>query len=171
MRFKVLSLLVAAGLGLGGLTACSSPSPEEKVSQAVQIIKKDGHKVDEVPDPGNRNKLTSNAGWETETEKQKKRKVNGKTVTVKKNTRVIEVVIVIPSSNCKVEVEALMDGDLEAYYADEGRDQNGKEIELPQDFPADSPSPKDLKDYLAKHKDRFSFCVDKPYKASTHAND
>lgn len=168
---KVLLALAALGLVLG-VTACGatpSPHPDKQAQQLTQVvrhIKADGHKIDEAPDAASGAKVL-NVGWETETEK-KKHKSHGKTITVKKNIKIAEVVVVIPGSNCKVELEALLEGDPSAYYADEGRNQYGNEMELPSDFPADHPSPRNLKDYMNQHKGMFSFCIGKPYKASTH---
>jgi hypothetical protein len=179
VRSKALLILAAVVALVLGMSACGNKTtttdPDTRVKQVVQHIKADGHKVDEIviavnPRTGEEEKR-ENAYWETETEELKKRKSKGKTITVKKNTKIAEVVVVIPGSNCKIEVEALLDDDLTTYYADEGRDKYGKEMSLPNDFPGDSPSPRELKDYMNKHKNMFAFCISQPYKASTHSDD
>jgi hypothetical protein len=148
--FAVLLTIVIGA----ALTACASA--EEQVATAVQTLKNNGHKIDQVP--GERNKLVNYARWETE-----------------QQTTVVEVVVVIPKSNCKVEMQIEEDafGSLGAPYADEGRDKNGKEMDLPGDFPTDNPSPEQLEDYLTKGsgKDMFAFCANESYAPSKHSDD
>ncbi|HET6746626.1 MAG TPA: hypothetical protein VFH06_00790 [Candidatus Saccharimonadales bacterium] len=138
-----------------------------QVQQFVQTLQKAGHRIDQVSDV---TPARLNAGWETET-KEKTRKVSGKAYKVTKNTKVAEVVVVAPSSNCKFELELPLNRQpTDAYYADEGRSPEGKEANLDSRFNTDRPSPAALQDYVKTHRD-LAFCAGKPFAPSPHAND
>jgi len=175
VRGKLLLIVTAvAALLLGGsLAGCSSwPSEDAQVQQFVTLLEKGGHKVDQVSDA---KPARDNASWETETKKVKKRNINGKLVDVKKGAKIAEVVVVAPGSNCKFELELVLNQKpTDAYYADEGRDAAGKETALDSKFNTDKPSPSTLKQYVKDHDDRggpLAFCAGKPYVPSSHADD
>jgi hypothetical protein len=172
MFVKSKIILAAAGTLILGLSACSTPPNEnQQVQDFVKLLVSQGHKIDQVSDT---KPPRQNASWETEKETVKKRKVNGKIIEVKKNTKIAEVVVVAPDSNCKIEMELPLYSDPTAFYADEGRDPNGKETDLDGSFNTDRPSPSALSQYVtdhAKNNGPLAFCAGKPYAPSPHSND
>ncbi len=170
MRGKLL-IAACATIALSGVTAaCSTPtwpSEDVQVQQFVQMLQKGEHQIDLVADA---TPARQNASWEVET-KEKLRTVNGKLYKVSKNTKIAEVVVVAPGSNCKFELELVLNqSQTNAYYADEGRSPAGKETNLDPRFNTDRPTPAALQNYVKTHRD-LAFCAGKPFAPSPHAND
>lgn len=159
-------LLVAIGFIFGSamLTACATPpTPDERLVEFIRLLEADRFKLDKTDSPDG---PAYNADWDTETEIVKKRQIKVRTVTIRKGDKIAEVVVVAPKSNCKVQVEVLLHGDLHNYYGDKGVGQNGETTALLDDFPRDL-TPESLEIYVNNHEENeLAYCADKVYEPS-----
>lgn len=164
MKRRLLSAFTLLALGLVGCT--QAPSDQEQLQQFMQKLEASGHQIDKVAETV-RSRPRS-AGEEVG--EQLTLRPNANTTHIShpeapRRVRVLQlsVVVVAEGTNCKFTLR-LIPSVSDTFFVDSIAFWSGtrRTINL------DNPSPKMLKDYLEKHKDKFSFCIDQPYEPSGH---
>lgn len=162
-------IAILAALGLA-LSACTSTPPQTEEQQmaafVAQLEQKEGFTIDKVLklQADGRTAEVKNIGWETE-DADKTRKIGSKkrSKTIKKGTRLMEVVVVL-AGNCKGEFERVKD--TTDHYFDEGRNAQENETAVDAKFDIRKPSPSAMQKYFTE-RGEYDFCDGKQYTVST----
>lgn len=167
MRTKVALIFLALfALIVGGCSTQPPKSENQQMAEFVAQLKQAGFTIDKVKvtQADGRTVEVENTGWETE-DADKSRNIGKRkrAQTIKKGTRVMEVVLVL-AGNCKVEFEKPKDG--YTHYFDEGRDAQEKEMAVADKFDITTPTRERMQEYVTK-RGEYDFCDGKPLTVST----